>query len=55
MTKERIKALRERLKWTQADLADRCGVSVRTVQGWEQGRKPTSSARRVLEILGSMK
>jgi transcriptional regulator with XRE-family HTH domain len=35
--------LRERSKLTQAQLADRAGISLRTIQGWEQGhRRPVS-------------
>jgi len=30
--------LRKRLKLTQAMLAEKVGVSIRTVQGWELGR-----------------
>lgn len=33
-----VVAVRNRLRITQQQLAESCGVSVRTVQGWEQGR-----------------
>jgi putative transcriptional regulator len=37
-----IKRLRENQGWTQRELADRCGVSIRTVENWEQGRTKQS-------------
>lgn len=47
-----VKAIRTRLDITQAELAERCGVSHRTVENWEQGRTRISgSARRILESL----
>lgn len=30
--------------WTYQDLADKCGVSKRTAEGWGQGRLPSKSA-----------
>ncbi len=50
MDKATIKAERERRNWTQRDLARKCKVSVRTVQGWEQGRRIGGLARCVLAI-----
>jgi transcriptional regulator with XRE-family HTH domain len=35
--KRRIRELRFRQGWTRSDLARRAGVSVRTVQRWEEG------------------
>lgn len=38
---------------TAADLAERLGVSTRTVQGWEQGRMPSHIALKfMMELLG---
>ena len=34
-----VKAIRERLGITQSELARRIGVSVRTVESWEQERR----------------
>lgn len=34
---EQIKALREKRRWTQIDLADRLGVEQSTVSRWERG------------------
>lgn len=39
-----IRGLRERRGWSVTDLATRCGVSPRTVEGWEQGRSPSGPA-----------
>ena len=36
-----IRNFREQMRWTQADLAERCGVAKSTVSKWETGeRKP---------------
>lgn len=41
--------LRQRLKLTQQELAARLGISVRTIQDWEQGRRqPHGSGRALL-------
>lgn len=50
-TAAQIKALRGRLKFSVADLAARCGVSPRTVEGWEQGRRISGPARVAIELL----
>ncbi len=43
--------IREKLNLTQAAFADLMGVSVRTLQDWEQGRRiPKGSARSLLRI-----
>lgn len=43
-----IKALRAKLNLSTQQLADSCGVSRRTVEGWEQGRTPTAAALNVM-------
>lgn len=43
-----IKAIRTRLGLSTQQLADLCGVSRRTVEGWEQGRSPTAAALNVM-------
>lgn len=49
-----IKAIREKLSLSTQDLADQCGVSRRTVEGWEQGRMPTTNALIVMaHLIGS--
>lgn len=39
---------RERIGLSQSQFATLLGVSIRTLQGWEQGRKPPSGAARTL-------
>jgi len=46
-----IKEIRLRLKRSQAEFALMIGVSVATLQNWEQGRRvPEGSARALLKI-----
>lgn len=50
--KERVKALRQKMGWSQEDLAREVGVSLSTVQRWEtKGNKPIRLARKRLEKL----
>lgn len=46
-----IKAARAKLGLTAAQLGTLCGVSERTVNGWEQGRMPETAA---LNMLGKL-
>jgi putative transcriptional regulator len=47
-----VKAIRKKLKLSQADFAWRFGFSVRTVQQWEQGRAvPDRPARILLRVI----
>lgn len=46
-----IKAVRAKLGWSTQQLADACGVSRRTVEGWEQDRMPTAAALNVMSSL----
>jgi len=46
-----IKAIRDKTGLTTQALADLCGVSRRTVEGWEQGRMPTAAALNVMATL----
>lgn len=46
-----IKAIREKLKKSQSEFALMLGVSISTLQNWEQGRrKPEGPARVLLKI-----
>jgi putative transcriptional regulator len=46
-----IKAIRERLHKSQAEFARMIGVSVSTLQNWEQGRrKPEGPAKALLQV-----
>jgi DNA-binding transcriptional regulator YiaG len=46
-----IKAIRDKTGLSVQALADACGVSPRTVEGWEQGRMPTTAALNVMSEL----
>ena len=49
---EKIKELRRDKGWTQEKLACNLGVSLSTVQRWEEGRgKPSKLAWRILKKL----
>lgn len=49
-SRERVKQARKILKLSQSLFADFIGVSVKTVQDWEQGRyKPENSACRLMD------
>lgn len=46
-----IKAMRERAGVSQRDFANMLGVSLRTLQEWEQGRRtPTGPAMNLLRV-----
>lgn len=50
--KEQLKELRRRKGWAQEDLAREIGVSLSTVQRWEnKGSKPNRLARREIQRL----
>ena len=47
--REKVRELRKRKEWAQEDLAREMGVSLSTIQRWEnQGGEPTRLARREL-------
>ena len=47
--REKVKELRKRKGWPQEDMAREMGVSLSTIQRWENmGGKPTRLARREL-------
>ncbi len=43
-----IKHIRRQIDLTQAEFADLLGVSIKTLQNWEQGRRTPHGAARVL-------
>ena len=46
-----IKRIREKLHFSQTKLAHMIGVSPRTLQNWEQGRRePTKTAQAILRV-----
>ena len=47
-----VKAIRERLGYTQEEFAIRFGFSIGTLQHWEQGRRnPEGPARAYLKVI----
>ena len=47
-----IRKIRDRLEMSQTQFAKFLFVSIKTVQGWEQGlRRPNSSAARLLQFI----
>lgn len=45
-----LKLIRGSIGFTQADLAERLGVDISTIQGWETGKRPLT-AQRVADLL----
>ena len=46
-----VKAIRQRLAKSQSEFAGMIGVSISTLQNWEQGRRqPTGPARALLQV-----
>ncbi len=51
MPPAQVKAIRYRLKQTQADFATMIGVSLPTLQAWEEGRhRPDGPAEALLRV-----
>jgi putative transcriptional regulator len=48
-----VKALRENFKLTQQQFAALIGISVRTLQNWEQGRRVPEGPARVLLMVAA--
>lgn len=47
-----VKALRENIGLTQADFSRMIGVSIKTLQNWEQGRRePEGPAKALLRVV----
>jgi transcriptional regulator with XRE-family HTH domain len=42
-----LKRYREKAKLSQSQLAEKAGISFRTLQDYEQGRKPLEGARAI--------
>lgn len=51
MDKKKIRELRQKNNLSQIQFAVKLGVSVRTVQGWENGRCPSNIALHQLNQL----
>ncbi len=48
-----VSRIRERTRLSQARFAELLGVSVRTLQEWEQGRRAPSGAARTLLLIAA--
>jgi len=47
-----VRAIRERTRLSQSEFADLIGVSIKTLQNWEQDRRrPTGPAAALLQII----
>ena len=46
-----VKNLREKFSLTQQELADLCGVTLRTVQNWETGKPIPASMVKLLKVV----
>ena len=47
-----VKAIRNKMRLSQADFAKRFGLSVHTLRNWEQGkRQPDPAARAYLKVI----
>lgn len=46
-----VKKLREEMGVTQQELAQMCGVSIRSVQNWEIGKPVPQQTQKLLEVL----
>ena len=47
-----VKRIREQIGFSQAKFATLIGVSIRTIQNWEQGhRRPTGAAKVLLRLV----
>jgi putative transcriptional regulator len=51
LTVPKVSSIREKTGLSQASFASVLGVSVRTLQDWEQGRRAPSGAARTLLIM----
>ncbi len=52
LTEMDVKGLRERIGLTQSDFSRMIGVSIRTLQNWEQGRRePEGPAKALLRVV----
>ena len=52
MTTIDVKGMRERLNLTQAEFSAMIGVSIKTLQNWEQGRRePEGPAKALLRVV----
>jgi|18_taG_2_1085343.scaffolds.fasta_scaffold33900_2 DNA-binding transcriptional regulator YiaG len=49
--KESIRSLRKSLGLTTVQFGHQVGVTKRTVEGWEQGRNPSKSAKIIMKVL----
>lgn len=48
MTAERVKAIRKHVSKSPREFSERFGIPVRTLEGWEQGRRQPDPAASIL-------
>lgn len=53
MTASDVQAYRERMGWTQQQMASRCGVTVRAIRRWERNGAP-ETASKLMALLAEM-
>lgn len=51
LTGDQLRAARERAGWTQQQLANRVGVTLRSVGNWERSNVPTNQLNKVRDVL----
>lgn len=47
---EKIKRIRIKRGISRKELADKMGVSIRTIEAWEQGRRPIKNIERLKKL-----
>lgn len=48
-----VKKLRQTHGWTQLELAEKCGVTLRTIQNWEAGKPMSNSQMKLLHSIAN--
>jgi len=51
----KINSIMSKHKLSRMDLAKECGLSVRTIEGWFSGNKPSYQSVKMIDMLSKMK